>query len=77
MDAEIIKYKARTSPLPIVHKINKLIAEYRDYPLTNVGIPSLDKPTPDTVLSHILNALLSSAYISHHIIRSALLNLMK
>ncbi|RHZ55344.1 hypothetical protein CDV55_102216 [Aspergillus turcosus] len=77
LDAEMIKHKAMTSPSPMIHKVDKLIAEYGDLPLTDVGIPSPNKPTPDTILSHILNALLSSARISHHIARSALLNLMK
>ncbi|KAF7184231.1 hypothetical protein CNMCM7691_004917 [Aspergillus felis] len=77
LDAEMIKHRARTNSTPMILKIDKLMAEYGDLPLTDVGIPSPNKPTPDTILSHILNALLSSAHISHHIARSALLNLMK
>jgi hypothetical protein len=61
----------------MIQKIDKLLAEYGCLPLTDVGIPSPSKPTPQTILSHILNALLSSAHISHHIARRALLNLMK
>ncbi|GFF60103.1 hypothetical protein IFM46972_11540 [Aspergillus udagawae] len=76
LDAEIIKHRARTNS-PMIQKIDKLIAEYGDLPLTDIGIPSPNKPTPETILSHILNALLSSAHISHHLARSALLSLMK
>ncbi|GFF59326.1 hypothetical protein IFM51744_09880 [Aspergillus udagawae] len=77
LDAEMIKHRARTSSTPMIQKIDKLIAEYGDLPLTDIGIPSPNKPTPETILSHILNALLSSAHISHHIARSALLSLTK
>ncbi|GIK05069.1 hypothetical protein Aspvir_009168 [Aspergillus viridinutans] len=77
LDAEMIKHRARTNSTPMIQKIDKLMAEYGDLPLTDVGIPSPNKPTPDTILSHILNALLSCAHISHHIARRALLNLMK
>jgi hypothetical protein len=77
LDAEMIKHSARTNSTRMVQKIDKLLAEYGCLPLTDVGIPSPSKPTPQTILSHILNALLSSAHISHHIARRALLNLMK
>ncbi|KAI1378980.1 hypothetical protein F4677DRAFT_410237 [Hypoxylon crocopeplum] len=46
-------------------KISKLISHYGELPLSDTDLSNPDKPTPDTVLALLLNAMLSSSRISH------------
>ncbi|KAL9113694.1 MAG: hypothetical protein Q9227_002139 [Pyrenula ochraceoflavens] len=47
-------------------RIKKLVSAYGTLPLSDVGLDDPAKATPETVLAHIFNALLSSARISHN-----------
>lgn len=78
-DVERPKHKVTTSPPPssIITKIDNLIAKYGNLPLSDVGLPSPNTPTPETILAHLLNALLSSARISHAIAKRTLQGLIK
>ncbi|KAI1803749.1 hypothetical protein F4811DRAFT_571725 [Daldinia bambusicola] len=46
-------------------KIRQLISQYGELPLIQTDLSDPDKPTPDTVLALLLNAMLSSSRISH------------
>ncbi|KAK6956379.1 hypothetical protein Daesc_001656 [Daldinia eschscholtzii] len=46
-------------------KIRQLISQYGELPLSQTDLSDPDKPTPDTVLALLLNAMLSSSRISH------------
>ncbi|KAI1141091.1 hypothetical protein F5Y05DRAFT_376370 [Hypoxylon sp. FL0543] len=46
-------------------KIQQLISQYGELPLSQTDLSDPDKPTPDTVLALVLNAMLSSTRISH------------
>lgn len=46
-------------------KIRQLISQYGELPLSQTDLSDPDKPTPDTVLALLLNAILSSSRISH------------
>ncbi|KAI8966412.1 hypothetical protein F5Y11DRAFT_343474 [Daldinia sp. FL1419] len=46
-------------------KVDKLISQYGELPLIHTDLSDPDKPTPDTVLALLLNAMLSSSRISH------------
>ncbi|KAI1640875.1 hypothetical protein F4809DRAFT_589056 [Biscogniauxia mediterranea] len=54
-----------TTDTPENSKIAQLISKYGDLPLSDTALSEPDKPTPDTVLALLLNALLSSTRISH------------
>ncbi|KAI1472375.1 uncharacterized protein F4812DRAFT_11197 [Daldinia caldariorum] len=46
-------------------KIRQLISQYGELPLSQTDLSDPDKPTPDTILALLLNAMLSSTRISH------------
>ncbi|CAJ2505724.1 Uu.00g131180.m01.CDS01 [Anthostomella pinea] len=46
-------------------KISELISKYGELPLSETDLRDPEKPTPDTVLALLLNAMLSSTRISH------------
>ncbi|KAI1392123.1 uncharacterized protein F4822DRAFT_441220 [Hypoxylon trugodes] len=46
-------------------KIEQLISQYGELPLSQTDLSEPDKPTPDTALALLLNAMLSSSRISH------------
>ncbi|RYO93910.1 hypothetical protein DL762_000865 [Monosporascus cannonballus] len=46
-------------------KVRHLIAKYGELPLSNTDLAEPGKPTPDTILALLLNAMLSSTRISH------------
>ncbi|KAI0138189.1 hypothetical protein F4776DRAFT_621018 [Hypoxylon sp. NC0597] len=48
-------------------KIEQLISKYGELPLSQTDLSDPDKPTPETVLALVLNAILSSTRISHAI----------
>ncbi|KAI0837998.1 hypothetical protein F5Y06DRAFT_304077 [Hypoxylon sp. FL0890] len=48
-------------------KIQQLISQYGELPLSQTDLSDPDKPTSDTVLALVLNAMLSSTRISHAI----------
>lgn len=46
-------------------KIHQLISQYGELPLSQTDLADADKPTPETVMALLLNAMLSSSRISH------------
>ncbi|KAI1417251.1 hypothetical protein F5Y13DRAFT_185322 [Hypoxylon sp. FL1857] len=48
-------------------KIQQVISQYGELPLSQTDLSDPDKPTPDTILALVLNAILSSTRISHAI----------
>lgn len=48
-------------------KLRNLIEKFGAFPLSDVGLASPQEPTSETILAHLLNALLSSGRISHKI----------
>ncbi|RYP37916.1 hypothetical protein DL767_002788 [Monosporascus sp. MG133] len=46
-------------------KVRQLIAKYGELPLSDTELAEPGKPTPDTILALLLNAMLSSTRISH------------
>ncbi|KIW98561.1 uncharacterized protein Z519_00222 [Cladophialophora bantiana CBS 173.52] len=80
-DAEMASEKVvedeATTNQSITHaKFDALISKYGKLPLSDIDLSSPNQPTPGTILAHILNALLSSARISHNIAKQALRNLI-
>lgn len=49
------------------NKIKKLIDTYGAVPLSGYGLLDPEAPTAETVLAHLLNAMLTSARISHEL----------
>ncbi|EMC93790.1 hypothetical protein BAUCODRAFT_210537 [Baudoinia panamericana UAMH 10762] len=47
------------------HKIEKLLNEHGDLPLSHTALKEPSKPTAETMLAHLFNALLTSTRISH------------
>ncbi|KAJ9655683.1 hypothetical protein H2198_005480 [Neophaeococcomyces mojaviensis] len=48
-------------------KLDKILLKYGTVPLSDLGLESPTEPTPETVLAHLLNAMLTSARISHEL----------
>jgi hypothetical protein len=46
-------------------KLKKLIDEYGAFPLDDTALKDPRKPTPETMLAHLINAILTSTRISH------------
>ncbi|KAH8800496.1 hypothetical protein F5884DRAFT_863211 [Xylogone sp. PMI_703] len=76
-DEDVPTYKSQSNHSETTAKIENLIAKYGDLPIPNTNLPTPKKPTSETILAHILNALLSSARISHTIAKRALQVLME
>ncbi|KAF2247433.1 hypothetical protein BU26DRAFT_347982 [Trematosphaeria pertusa] len=57
---------------PAGSKIDNLIGEFGSVPLSDLGLKDAEKPTAETVLAHIYNALLSSGRIGHNIAHKTL-----
>lgn len=48
-------------------KIKKLLEDYGAFPLQDTKLKEPTKPTPETMLAHLLNAMLTSTRISHQL----------
>ena len=59
--------RTSVSPEAPNSKLRQLIQKYGKLPLSELGLSSPSSPTPENVLALVLNALLTSARISHHL----------
>ena len=48
-------------------KLDKIMSTYGRLPLSDVGLSEPEKPTAETLLAHLFNAMLTSARISHQL----------
>ncbi|KAI9713909.1 MAG: hypothetical protein M1820_000639 [Bogoriella megaspora] len=55
------------SPANLTTKVQSLLERFGNPPLSSMSLREPDKPTAATVLAHILNAMLTSARISHEL----------
>ncbi|RYP93125.1 hypothetical protein DL770_000782 [Monosporascus sp. CRB-9-2] len=58
-------------------KVRRLIAKYGELPLSDTELAEPGKPTPDTILALLLNAMLSSTRISHALVAKTVATVIK